>query len=43
MNKDNNTTEQAAVSSGKPFYIVTGATGAMGKVICKRLASISLF
>ena len=39
MNKDNNTTEQAAVSSGKPLYIVTGATGAMGKVICKRLAA----
>ena len=39
MNKDNNTKEQAAAPSGKPLYIVTGATGAMGKVICKRLAA----
>ncbi|MBR5087488.1 MAG: SDR family NAD(P)-dependent oxidoreductase [Muribaculaceae bacterium] len=39
MNKDNNTKEQAAAPNGKPIYIVTGATGAMGKVICKRLAA----
>jgi NADP-dependent 3-hydroxy acid dehydrogenase YdfG len=39
MNKNDNTKEQATSTSGKPVYIVTGATGAMGKVIAKRIAS----
>ncbi|MBO4722130.1 MAG: SDR family NAD(P)-dependent oxidoreductase [Muribaculaceae bacterium] len=34
MNQDNSIKEQTT----KPLYIVTGATGAMGRVICKRLA-----
>lgn len=38
MNKNDNTKEQATSTSGKPVYIVTGATGAMGKVIAKRIA-----
>ena len=38
MNKDEKAKEQAKSASAKPLYIVTGATGAMGKVICKRLA-----
>ncbi len=36
MNQDNIIKDQATV---KPLYVVTGATGAMGRVICKRLAS----
>ena len=39
MNKEDQTKEQAPNLSGKPLYIVTGATGAMGKVIAKRIAS----
>ncbi|MBR5118724.1 MAG: SDR family NAD(P)-dependent oxidoreductase [Muribaculaceae bacterium] len=35
MNKDNNIKEPTTT---KPLYVVTGATGAMGRVICKRLA-----
>ncbi len=36
MNQDNIIKDQATV---KPLYVVTGATGAMGRVICKRLVS----
>ena len=39
MNKDEKAKEQAKSESTKPLYIVTGATGAMGRVICKRLAT----
>ncbi len=39
MNKEDTTTPQAPIAEAKPVYIVTGATGAMGKVIAKRLAS----
>lgn len=36
MNKDNIIKDQSAV---KPLYVITGATGAMGRVISKRLAA----
>ncbi|MBR5640040.1 MAG: SDR family NAD(P)-dependent oxidoreductase [Muribaculaceae bacterium] len=36
MNQDNSIKDQATI---KPLYIVTGATGAMGRVISKRLAA----
>jgi len=39
MNKEVNANKQATTTEVKPVYIVTGATGAMGKVIAKRLAS----
>ena len=39
MEEENKTIEQSQGNSSKPLYIVTGATGAMGKVIAKRLAS----
>ena len=39
MNKDDKSIVPSDSASIKPIYIVTGATGAMGKVISKRLAS----
>ncbi len=36
MNKDNIIKDQSAA---KPLYVITGATGAMGRVISKRLAA----
>lgn len=39
MNKDDKSIVPSDSASIKPLYIVTGATGAMGKVISKRLAS----
>jgi len=39
MNQNTSTIDKASTSTSKPLYIVTGATGAMGKVVSKRLAS----
>ena len=39
MDQDNNQKKQDLSKSDKPLYIITGATGAMGKVIAKRIAS----
>lgn len=39
MNENNTPQEQAAHNEASPVYIVTGATGAMGKVLAKRIAS----
>lgn len=40
MDKNKTSQEQKSVKSeAKPLYIITGATGAMGKVIAKRLAA----
>lgn len=39
MSKEDNTNQQLSDTSDKPLYIITGATGAMGKVIAKRIAS----
>jgi len=39
MNEDKNPQQQADSTKAKPLYIVTGATGAMGKVIAKRIAA----
>lgn len=39
MSKEDNTNQQLSGTSDKPLYIITGATGAMGKVIAKRIAS----
>ena len=36
---DDNTKDQPQSTNGKPLYIITGATGAMGSVIAKRLAA----
>ena len=36
---DDNTKDQPQSANGKPLYIITGATGAMGSVIAKRLAA----
>ena len=36
MKQDNSIKDQTTV---KPLYVVTGATGAMGRVISKRLAA----
>lgn len=39
MNQDNTQKKQNSSVNDKPLYIITGATGAMGKVIAKRIAS----
>ena len=36
---NDNTKDQPQSANGKPLYIITGATGAMGSVIAKRLAA----
>ena len=38
MEKDNTAQGTSQPNNEKPLYIITGATGAMGKVIAKRLA-----
>ena len=38
MEKDNTAQGTSQPNTEKPLYIITGATGAMGKVIAKRLA-----